>query len=273
LAGGAAAALIGVVWGNRPHGDQLAVGAVGAWGRRRPPDLSVGLRAGWTMAAGLLAASAALTLVAAVGGAARYRQVFASLGTDAVGGLALILLCLALIPNALLWGVAYLSGTGFAVGAGSRFGPLELAEGGGAEPALPIFALLPTTAPPAAFALMVGVPVAVGVAGGWAAGRRVRAELPEAAWWRPVWAAVGGGVAAAVGLAVVAWLASGAVGPGRMAQVGVAVWPLAGWLALELAFGAAFGALALARPWRRRDGVGGAGGPAGFGGGGEAGGD
>jgi hypothetical protein len=245
LVGGAAAAFAGLLWGNRPHGSELVGGRLRLLTDRVPPDVGAALRAGAALVAAVLALSAVLVAVAMVGGAARFRELFASLGVDAVGGVALALLCLALAPNALTWGVAYLCGAGFTVGEGTWFSPLQMT--GGTEPALPLFGFLPTTEPASWAAAVVVAPVIAGCAAGWLVQRRLAAT---GAWWRPGFAALGAALVAAAALALLAVLASGAAGPGRMDQVGADWWPLFGWLALELGGGAAVGSWLLPRPWR-----------------------
>ncbi|MDR2347486.1 MAG: DUF6350 family protein [Bifidobacteriaceae bacterium] len=296
LAGGGAAAAGGLLWGNAPHNAELlggrrrpkdiaeaiarsalgsppaggvvaggvlpgGVAAGPAWLARAPRELPAACAAAAACAALVLAEAAALAAVAAVAGQARYRELFASLGADPVGGVALAMLGLMLAPNALAFAAAYLSGTGFAVGQGTWFSPLALA--GGTEPALPVFGFLPATAPPVGMLALVAGPVLAGCVVGWVTRRRLgapgagglgrgqaAASPPPPAWWRPGLAAVAGAVLAAAALAALVVLAGGGIGPGRMQTVGSPWWPLAGWLALELGGGAAVGSLLLARPWR-----------------------
>jgi hypothetical protein len=250
LVGGGAAALAGLAWGNRPHSGRLVGERLRRAGGRVPEDVPVALRAGTALAAAVLAEAAVLATIAMACGAARFRGLFAALGADAVGGAALALLCLALVPNGLAWGVAYLSGAGFAAGEGTAFTPFETL--GGAAPALPVFGFLPTTAPAGAVAAVVAAPVLAACAAGWLVQRRLSGAGSAAAWWRPGFAAVGAGLLAAVGLTLIAALGSGTAGPGRMAQVGAGWWPMVGWLALELGGGAGVGGWLLARPWRGR---------------------
>ncbi|MDR1117995.1 MAG: DUF6350 family protein [Bifidobacteriaceae bacterium] len=311
LAGGAAAALIGLTWGNRPHGARLVPARVRAWAARAPAEVPVALAAAGALAAAVLTEGAVLVAGGMVGGQGRFRSLFAALAPDAVGAVALTLLGLALVPNALTWGVAYLSGAGFEVGSGSGFSPWETGAGG--APALPLFGFLPATAPPGAMAAVVAVPVLAAAVIGWLARRRLqlparfaasgrspggsaslglgravrdgsaypgggRTSRPEPVggqgpgtgagqtagsgaagahggsrpWWLAACVALAAGILAAAALALLAVLASGAAGPGRLVHVGVGWWPLFGWLSLELGLGAAAGALLLGRPWKLR---------------------
>jgi hypothetical protein len=260
LFGGLGAAVIGLIWGNRPH--PLPIGGTGQDAWRLPAAVRTVLQGAVALAALVVAASAVAVVVAMIGGHERFRELFASLGTDLVGGVALILLCVLLVPNALAWGVAYLSGAGFAAGSGTWFSPFDTV--GGTEPALPVLGFLPTTAPPAWMALAVAAPVAAGWFVGWSTQRRLRGAAK--AWWHPGWAALAAGLLAAVVLATLVTLGSGALGPDRMRDFGAAWWPLLGWLALELGGGAAIGAGGAPRPGRAAR----AGGQPGFGEGSEA---
>jgi hypothetical protein len=236
MIGGGATALVGMMWANAGRGAEL----FGKTGERLAeylrPVFPVLIRAAVLAAALVVAGGAAVTLVAAIGGGNRFRELFGALDSGPVGGSALILLCLALIPNLLAWSVAYVAGAGFAVGAGTRFSPLEVA--GGTEPALPVFAFLPTTGPPAWLVVVLAVPVVAGAIAGWWLSSRMRLD-----WWQALLAALGSALLAGAALAGLTALAGGSIGPGRMEQVGAAFWPLAGWLWLELLPGAAVGSV------------------------------
>jgi hypothetical protein len=236
VVGGGATALLGMWWANAGRDSGLFGKPGQQLAERLRPVVPQAARSAVLAGALVLAGGALVTVVAAIGGGGRFRELFVALGAGPVGGAALILLCLALIPNLLAWSVAYVSGAGFAVGAGTRFSPLEVV--GATEPALPIFAFLPTTQPPGWLAATMVVPVAAGAAAGWWLSRRLRLD-----WWRSLLSALGAVLVAGAALAALAALAGGAIGPGRMEQVGAAVWPLAGWLWLELLPGAAVGSL------------------------------
>ncbi|MDR2380783.1 MAG: DUF6350 family protein [Bifidobacteriaceae bacterium] len=257
LVGGGGAALIGLAWSNRSGAGKLLAGrraggtdpgAPGAGGRAWLADAAAAWRGGAVMCALMIAAGGVLAGIAAIAGQARFRQVFGSLEPDGVGGVALVVLCLMLTPNAVAWGVAYLSGAGFAVGESTVFSPLATVAG--PEPALPLFALVPNTSPSPVVIAVVAVPVLMGGLAGWGLGRRLRAAAWP--WWRPGLAAIGAAWLAAGALTALAVMGSGAVGPGSMRDVGVAGWPMFGSLGLELCVGAALGAWVVGRPWRTR---------------------
>jgi hypothetical protein len=263
LVGGAGVALTGLWWGDRLGARRLRHQLArrqylpDSVRRRRgdPPidsvtpvgRLLVVLRGAAAIACLVLAEGAVLLVVAMFAGWTRFDELFAALGADLVGAVVLILLCLALLPNALTWAVAYLAGPGFTVGEETMFSPFGIT--GGLEPALPLFGWLPTTDPPAGLGLIVILPALAALLGGWWMHRHLTGT---GHWWLPgVLALAAAGVAALVltGLIV---LAGGSIGPGRMASSGAAAWPLLGWLALELIAGVTLGSWLLPRPWRAR---------------------
>ncbi|MEU1911923.1 cell division protein PerM [Streptomyces massasporeus] len=178
------------------------------------------------------------------------------------GRFAVLLLCVALLPNAAVWGAAYALGPGFALGASHAVGPLASAP----APFLPPFPLLAAVpeagqgtpvhwaagAVPVVAAVVVGWTVATGAvsaerggtgpgstrAADWSTGRTVRA------------AALASMLCAAV-LAVLAGLSGGPLGAGVLSRFGPVWWQAAAatlaWLGL-LAIPTAVGV----RAWRCR---------------------
>lgn len=203
-------------------------GMVSSWAGPRltavPAWLRTSVRVGLAVPAALVALAAAVTATWAVAGRAATGDVLEALGPDAFGGVTLAIAQLALVPNLVLWAMSWLTGTGFAVGAGTRFAPDEIL--GGPMPALPMLGALPTHAG----GLLAWAPAAVvlvGLAAAWWLHRR----LAEQAAWQPL-AAVAVTTAVAAGVTGLLALASGGpVGPGRMTVVG----PPAALVALDVA--------------------------------------
>ena len=153
------------------------------------------------------------------------------------------MLCLLYVPTAAFWGTAYVVGPGFAVGAGTTVSPFGVDLGG--VPAVPLLAALPQEPGPGWAPLVLLVPVAAGVLAGVLAHR---SGAVAAEGWRPlaeVSAVAGGLVAAAV--AVLALLASGPGGPGRLAETGPDWWAVAPVAGLEVAVVMAAALLVLRR--------------------------
>ncbi|CAM5651468.1 Integral membrane protein OS=Streptomyces alboniger OX=132473 GN=CP975_21520 PE=4 SV=1 [Streptomyces alboniger] len=195
--------------------------------------------------------------------------VFLQLTEGWSGRFAVLLLCLALVPNAAVWAAAYGMGPGFTLGVGHVVSPLSSAP----APLLPPFPLLAAVPDPGAGTPLnwatVLVPVAAGLTVGWFTGRGATtggAGAGEAA------SATGGGGGRAVGVwsggrtaltagmaaawcaglvAVLAALAGGPLGVSALADFGP-VWWQAGGAALLWMTGLAVPVALGVRVWRCR---------------------
>lgn len=174
------------------------------------------------VAAGALAAGGSLAVHAG-----RAADLAAATSPGVFGSLGLLLLGLAYVPVAALWGVGYLAGPGIAVGVGTSVGPFGVTAG--AVPSFPLLAALPGSATTALGWLLLTVPVATGV---------LSAVLAERRGVGPVEALLAGPLAGAV-LALLAWLASGELGGGRLTQVGPSWWQVGAAVTAEVTAGAA----------------------------------
>lgn len=170
----------------------------------------------------LLAGGALLVAVGLVwhGGAAR--EAFTQLTAAWTGRIGVLLLCLALVPNAAVWGAAYALGPGFAVGAGHTVGPLGSA-GGPLLPAVPLLAAVPPEGEgtPLTWAV-AAVPVVAAVTVAWfvvIGGERSGWSRGRTAYGAVVAAALCG-----VALSVLAVAAGGALGVELLATFGPAGW-------------------------------------------------
>lgn len=184
-----------------------------------PYRLRTALRAGALITATVLAGGALLTAGSLLLSAGRTRELFDALHTGSVGGFALLVLSVALVPNMAVFGASYSIGPGFAVGAGTTVGLAGVHLG--PVPALPPLAALPesTTVNPAMWVLIL-LPVAGGLLAGAIVGRRERdAPLNEV-----LLTAAGSALAGGVALGVLALLAGGPVGAGRLSAVGPSAW-------------------------------------------------
>jgi hypothetical protein len=231
-------------------GALLVGAAAGLWGVRRvwreidstpllqrlPQPLAVVAATAQACALWLTGAGGLLVLAMLI----RHHQLAAelhrSLQAGVLGGAVLILLQLALLPNAAIFGLAWLAGPGFALGTGSTVSPsaTHVAE----VPALPLLAALPGGAPAPGAWVLTGVVVIAMLAALRCSGALSGSPLGRAA-------AVGAlaGVLCSVGLAVVAALVGGPLGAGRLLTVGPSPWRLGLALALELGAGCALGAV------------------------------
>ncbi len=211
LLGASVVAAIGTGLGVARRGEVLAW--LARHGARLPRWLALSVRAGLIAPALLVAAGSAVVLTWSVAGRAATGDVLAALGVDAFGGVMLGFAELALLPNLVLWAVAWLVGTGFSIGAGTLFSPAELM--GGPLPALPLLGSLPTQAGGA----LVWAPVLV-VAIGVLVALWLHRTLREDAVWQPLAAAVVTAGTGALVLGLLAAVSGGPVGPARLTVVG-----------------------------------------------------
>ncbi|MDQ0932098.1 cell division protein PerM [Streptomyces turgidiscabies] len=230
--------------------------------RRRVLDPGVRnrvLAAGRAAGAGVavfVGGGALLLAVSLVGHGGAVRASFLQLTEAWSGRIAVLLLCLALMPNAALWGAAYALGPGFALGAGHVTGPLA------ADPAplLPPFPLLsavpdPGEGTPLHWAV-AGLPVAAGLTTAWFTARAASSGDGDG---KTPWS--GGRTAANVclaaalcagALAVLTALAGGPLGNGGLAHIGP-VWWQAGAAALAWTAVVAVPTALGLRAWRLRN--------------------
>ncbi len=134
--------------------------------------------------------------------------------TGVVGGIVLTVAGLAVVPNAAMYAVAFAAGPGFALGTGTSVAPGGVTLG--RLPAFPLLASAPRHVTAWWLPLLVVVPLAAGVLAGLAATRR----HPVTEVGRLALRGGLAGLLTGVSAGALTWLASGAVGPGRMADVG-----------------------------------------------------
>ncbi|MFF5258774.1 DUF6350 family protein [Actinomadura viridis] len=210
----------------------------------RPRSLVVGV-AGATavlLASGavLVGASLALHVPQAI-------RLYDTLAPGVVGGILLLLLELAFLPNAVIWGMAYAIGPGFSVGAGTGVSPsgvfLDFV------PTFPPLAALPESGPAPLISLVsLAAPFLAGVVGGVLTIRALPSPVNEGA---PLWGFLSGALTGAVA-ALLSALAGGPLGGGRLATVGPSAWQVGLLATLEVGVAAALAAwLANTRALRR----------------------
>ncbi|MGH3327243.1 MAG: cell division protein PerM, partial [Streptomycetales bacterium] len=211
---GAAATALGAVAGG--VGVLDGSGALRRLWHRVPGWVRTLLAASGSGVATLLAGGAVLAGTSLVLNAARARAMFDVLRPDAPGSLALLLLCVAFLPNAVVWAAAYAAGPGFAVGVATSITPLGADVG--VLPAFPLLAAVPPEgAGSAATYLAFGVPVVAGVVTGLCLRRRARSGLETVAAGLGAGLAAGAAAGATAGAAVGAltWLSAGPAAGGR----------------------------------------------------------
>jgi hypothetical protein len=151
----------------------------------------------------------------------------------------------AFLPNAALFSGSWLLGPGFAVGGGTLVAPGAVVLG--PLPLFPLLAALPDPGTPAGWTgSLMALPALVAAV---VAVRVLRTRLLT--WDQLALAACGGGILAGVAFAVLASVAGGAAGPGRMRHVGPFVPEVLVHAITALGIGALVGSLLLLG-WRRR---------------------
>ena len=159
---------------------------------------------------------------------------------DAVGLVLLLLLQLSYLPNAVVWGIAYAVGPGFAFGSATVVAPTGSALA--KLPALPMLAALPAGVHPAmpgwVQPAVLALPYLAGAVGGLLLVRTAPALTLDAA---PVWGLICGVVSGGV-LALLAAASGGPLGDGRLAAVGPSPWQVGIVATLEIGVSAAVAA-------------------------------
>ncbi len=166
-----------------------------------------------------------------------FRAADVALAPGFVGGVLLLLIQIAYIPNAIVWSICYTLGPGFAFGAHTVVAPTGSALG--SLPLLPMLAALPTGAhsavPAWTSAAMLSVPYLAGAFGGLLTARAAPTPAVELA---PLWG-FGSGIVAAATTGLLAAFAGGPLGSGRLTAVGPSGWQTAVVAALEVGVAAA----------------------------------
>jgi hypothetical protein len=155
-----------------------------------------------------------------------------ALAPNAVGVVLLVLLQLSYLPNAVVWGIAFLLGPGFAVGSATVVAPTgsALAQ----LPALPMLAALPSglhsAMPGWLEPTVLALPYLAGVVGGLLLVRAAPALTLDGA---PLRGLACGAVSGCV-LGLLAAASGGPLGDGRLAAVGPSPWQVGAVSALEI---------------------------------------
>ncbi|VTR78671.1 hypothetical protein CHMI_03454 [Cellulomonas hominis] len=240
LLGGAVVAVLGLgaglLW--RPEAPRLrdVLEPVRA---RLPEPVAHGVAAGTTALAALVLLAALLATAWVLTGRSAIAEIVGSLRLDAVGGIVLALAELAYVPTLVLWALAWLAGPGFAVGTDTLFSVGDVHAG--ALPAVPLLGALP--APDVVGGVLVVVPVVTVLAGAVVAAV-LRKRLVTVRALDPLVAGLTAAATAGLGALVLAALAHGGIGPGRMADLG----PAPVLVGLAVAAGVAIGALVVLLP-------------------------
>jgi len=217
----------------------IAVERVPAWVR----SVAYGAVASFLL---LLAASALLVAVMVMLGLNQAASMMTGLDLSASDYLMYTLATMAVAPNAVLFGSAYLLGPGFAVGAGTTVSPTVVSLG--PMPAFPLLAGLPEAGPTPEWAIgFMAVPVVVAVVGGVLAQRAYRVTAYDSAALRGFGCGCGAALISTVAIA----LAGGPMGSGRMADIGAPLGEVLVTSVAAMSLGGLLGGVTTAW-WQRR---------------------
>lgn len=233
---GLVAGAVGTAWRRGDDGPISAlrarIEAAGDWGQ--VPEAAV--RGALVAIVAIVGLGAALVTVAVFTGMSEVVTLYESLRVDATGAAVVTAVQLAYLPTLITWAISWMAGPGFAVGSGTAVSPVgtEL----GVVPGIPVFGLLPEGTSVWSLVIVLA-PVAAGALAGWAVRSRLVYGVGDIGTGpRAVVAAIIAVLVAGFG-ALAAALASGSIGPGRMAELGPDAAPLALALGVEVFVGAA----------------------------------
>ncbi|WP_431039145.1 cell division protein PerM [Streptomyces sp. P6-2-1] len=217
------------VWAAHGRPDPLPALSLRIGARREV--LTTVLRAASAAVLGLVAGGALLLVTALSGHSAAVRGAFDRITDDWSGLAAVLLLAVALVPNAVLWAASYGLGPGFLVGTGQPVALSGAAPLGGLPP-FPLLSALPAQGdpPPSTWAVLALPPAAALLAGllvGRAAAPVRPEETDESAVWSRATTALTAACAALLAGLVVGALATASAGPlgvGPLRDVGPVGW-------------------------------------------------
>jgi hypothetical protein len=201
-----------------------------AWGSGRSPHPSRPEASGWmrTIPRAVLAAQLAMLVAGAavlVSGLAlhlkRVEALHEALQPGVAGGIALLLVQLAFLPNALVWSASYALGSGFSLGAGSVVAPAATELG--MLPGIPLLGALPSVGPGDLAQLWW---LAAGAVAGAIACWAVLGSRPVLRFDQASLAGGACGLLAGAVFVGVAWAAGGDLGTVRLTGMGPRLFPL-----------------------------------------------
>lgn len=206
-----------------------------SWGEWAPVPAAAVRGAAFAVLA-VTAVSAVALAVATIVRGGEVVALFQAARVDALGATVITLGHLAYLPTLLVWAASWLAGPGFAVGVGTAVSPAGTQLG--VIPGIPVFGLLPEGSSIWMLVVVI-VPIGAGAFAGWAVRSRLVWEGTPLGTAQRAVIALGIGALTAGTAAVAALLASGSLGPGRLAEAGPSVLPFALALGGEVLLGAA----------------------------------
>ena len=205
------------------------------------------LRAGTSITVMLLMVSAITVAVLLTLNWIDITRLYESVQVSVLGAIVLTLGQLALLPNLIVYTASWFTGVGFSIGAGSLISPLGSQVG--PLPALPVLGALPVGRLEFGMVVIVVVLLAAFIAtlSIRKSADEIRFEFATA-WSAAVSLGLAISTVAAVEMMILASLASGGVGPGRLQEVGINPWILGLVVFVEVAIVSVLASFLSARP-------------------------
>ena len=238
--------LVGLVIGWKPWSDprvstRVAYDIPVEW----RDNIVAALRIAAAILVGLIGVASGALVIGLLLGFSTEVSLYESLHTGILGGLAITVAQLALVPVAVVWMVAWIAGPGFALGAGAVVSPFAATVG--AVPAIPILGAIPESTSVGPWVTAIPVVIALIVA----ARTATDAHVTDAGTiGRTAVTALMAAIAVVVAVMVIGSYASGAAGPGRFDHLGINPILVGGVLAAGTLVGA-FGGLLISNQVRR----------------------
>ncbi|MGF3056968.1 cell division protein PerM [Microbacterium sp. YY-01] len=204
---------------------------------------------------GIIGVAAVTVALATILHAGEIVALFEALRADGLGVTMIGLAQVLAVPTVIGWAVAWLAGPGFVVGVGATVSPAATEPA--IVPGIPLFGLLPDGGSPWLL-IVILLPVGVGACAGWIVRSRMVWQHDDAPLLHRAIVSIGIGLTAAGIGALIAWVSSGALGPGRLQVVGASPGFVALALGAEIFIGAAILLLSPRHPedtagWLRED--------------------
>ena len=224
----------------------IGSGRAAIWAALAPGVVRDGVGAALSVLGWFLAVSALAFVAALVLGAGEAATMMSQLHLSAGDAVVYSLVNAGFAPNAVLFSGSFLLGPGFAVGGATVVSPGLVVLG--PLPLLPLLAALPGAGTTAGWvaSLIAVPPVVAALATAWWQRRR-----PTLRWDHGALRGCGGGIVAGVSFAVLASVAGGVAGPGRMRHVGPFVPDVLVHAITAFGVGGLVGGLAMTW-WQRR---------------------
>ncbi|WP_300680553.1 DUF6350 family protein [Nocardioides sp.] len=227
-------------------GISVGSGRAAIWAMAVPGTIRVAALIAWKVVLTWLAVCTVAVVAALLLDFSTAANLMDQLGTSGSQGLVYVLAMLLIVPNAVIFGGAFLLGPGFTVGTGTLVAPSGVVLG--PLPMVPLLAALPDAGPqPAWMAWLVLVPALVAAA----VVARVQRQHPTTVWTEGLIRGLAGGVGAGLLFGILAHWSGGAVGPGRMVAVAPHAMDATVKAVTTMGIGGMVGGLAMTW-WQRR---------------------